>query len=169
MMNLRTGLILLLTLTTLLATLPARAAKPVIGETAPNFTLPSDGPFNLRLSEQKGFVVVLVFWASGCRSCPVPLKSISAIGQKYRETGVKLWGISLDPQLDDTRHLMKKYDLRFPVLQDADVAVSERYDFDDMPALYVVDRDGKLRYTREGFNPGDDVKLDQFLQTLVHE
>ena len=168
-MNLRTGLTLTLMLTTLLAALPARADKPPIGDTAPNFTLRSDGPFNLRLDEQKGYIMVVGFWASWCRSCPIQLKALNALAQKYQDKGVKVWGITLDKNFDDALHHMKHYNLHFTVLQDTEVAVSERYDIDDLPATFVVDRDGKLRLMTEGFNPGDDAKLDQFLQTLVNE
>jgi peroxiredoxin len=168
-MTLKTGLTLTLMLTTLLAALPASAKKPPIGDVAPGFTLRSDGPFNLRLSEQKGYIVVVGFWASWCRSCPIQLKALNELGQKYQDKGVKVWGITLDKNFDDALHHVQHYNLRFSVLQDSEFKVSERYDIDDLPATFIVDRDGKLRLMSEGFNPGDEVKLDQFLQTLVNE
>lgn len=160
------GLTLLLTL---LAASPASAKKPPIGDRAPDFTLRSDTPFNLRLSEQKGYIVVVGFWASWCRSCPLQLKALDALGQKYQDMGVKVWGITLDKDFDDALHHARKQNLRLTVLHDSAVSVSERYDIDDLPALFIVDRDGRLRLMSDGFNPGDEVKLEAFLQTLVNE
>lgn len=160
------GLTLLLTL---LAATPASAKKPPIGDRAPDFTLRSDTPFNLRLSEQKGYVVVVGFWASWCRSCPIQLKALDTLQQKYRDMGVKVWGITLDKQFEDALHHVQKQGLGFTVLHDSEVSVSERYDIDDLPSTFIVDRDGNLRLMSDGFNPGDEAKLEAFLQTLVNE
>ena len=162
-------LTLTLMLTTLLAAMPASAKKPPIGDTAPDFTLRANGKYNLRLDEQKGYVVVVGFWASWCRSCPVQLDAMDELARKYEEKGVKMWGITLDKKMRDAEDYLRKHDHKFTILQDSKVAVSERYDIDDLPALFVVDRDGKLRLLSEGFNPEDTEKLDQFLQTLVNE
>jgi peroxiredoxin len=80
-----------------------------------------------------------------------------------------VWGVTLDQEFDAARHYVEKHNLRFTTLHDSSVQVSERYNFDDLPTTLVVDRDGKLRLMSEGFNPGDEAKLDQFLQTLVNE
>lgn len=161
------------TLTCLLASLlltgPALALKPPVGDRAPGFTLHSDGPYNLRLEEQKGYVMVVGFWASWCRSCPPQLKALEALHQKYADQGVKVWGITLDADFQTAQQYARNKGLHFTLLHDTAVKVSERYDIDDLPALFIVDRDGKLRMMSEGFNPGDEDKLDQFLQTLVHE
>lgn len=148
---------------------PALAKKPLVGDQAPDFTLHSDGPFNLRLEEQKGYVMVVGFWASWCRSCPIQLNALEMLHQKYKDMGVKVWAITLDEDFDVALQYAKKKGLHFTVLQDGEVRVSERYDIDDMPATFIVDRDGKLRLMTEGFNPGDEARLDQFLQTLVRE
>ncbi len=162
-----------MTLTLLLASTllagPALAKKPPVGDRAPDFTLHSTEPYNLRLSEQKGYVVVVGFWASWCRSCGGQLEALEMLHQKYANMGVKVWGISLDETLEAARHHAQKKNLHFTLLQDGEVRVSERYDIDDLPATFIVDRDGNLRLMTEGFNPGDEAKLDQFLQTLVRE
>ena len=159
----------LMLLAPLLAASPALAKKPPVGDQAPDFTLHSDGPYNLRLEEQKGYVVVVGFWASWCRSCPIQLKALEAVHQKYKDMGVKVWAVTLDEDFEAARHHAQKNGLNFTLLQDGEVRVSERYDLDDLPATLVVDRNGKLRLMTEGFNPGDETRLDQFLETLVRE
>lgn len=160
---------LTLMLAGLLLALPASAKKPPLGDRAPDFTLHSDGTYNLRLEEQKGYIVVVAFWASWCRSCPVEMNALERLRQKYQDMGVRFWAITLDKDFDDAKHYASSHNLHFTLLQDGEVRVSERYDIDDLPSTFVVDRDGKLRLLSEGFNPDDEAKLDQFLQTLVHE
>lgn len=168
-MRMKKLLSLTLLLSSLLLTGPAWAQKPLAGDRAPDFTLHSDGPYNLRLQEQKGYVVVVGFWASWCRSCPIQLDALEMLHEKYKDMGVKVWGITLDADFEAAKHHAHKHGLNFTLLQDTETKVSERYDIDDLPATFIVDRDGKLRLMTEGFNPGDDAKLDQFLQTLVRE
>ena len=148
---------------------PVLAAKPALGEPAPNFTLNSNATFNLRLSEQKGHVVVLVFWASWCRSCPTQLNSLSQLQSKYEPYGVKVWGISLDKNRDDAEHYLKHNNLNFTMLYDDSFVVSEEYDIDDLPASMIVDRNGIVRHTQDGFEPTDIAKYDEILQKLVLE
>ena len=148
---------------------PAMAAKPKVGDTAPNFTLKSNGTYNLRLSEQKGYVMVVVFWASWCRSCPVQLNSLNALQRKYEPYGVKVWGVSLDKKMEDAKHYVEHKGLNFTVLYDHEFLVSENYDIDDLPASNIVDRDGVIRHYQDGFEPTDIAKYDEILQQLVLE
>lgn len=148
---------------------PVFAKKPPVGDMAPDFTLPSDGQYNLRLSEQRGFVEVIVFWASWCRSCPVQLDSLNALQEKYENYGVKVWAISLDKSRDDAQHYLAHKQLKFTILYDNAFEVSERYDIDDLPASLIVDRDGRIRHMQDGFEPTDIEKYDAILQKLVLE
>ena len=147
----------------------AFAKKPPVGDRAPDFTLHSDGPYNLRLSEQKGYVVAVVFWASWCRSCPVQLAALEQLQKKYQEYGVKIWAVSLDKKRDDAEHYRAHKGLDLTILFDDRFIVSERYDIDDLPSSFIVDRDGVIRHLQDGFEPTDVDKFDNLLQSLVSE
>lgn len=147
----------------------AFAKKPPVGDLAPDFTLHSDGPFNLRLSEQKGYIVAVVFWASWCRSCPVQLEALEQLQKKYASYGVKVWAVTLDKNPEDTRHYQQHKGLDLTVLHDDTFVVSERYDIDDLPSSFIVDRDGIIRHLQDGFEPTDIDKFDTLLQSLVSE
>ena len=55
------------------------------------------------------------------------------------------------------------------MLFDDRFVVSERYDINDLPSSFIVDRDGVIRHLQDGFEPGDVNKFDTILQTLVSE
>lgn len=148
---------------------PVFAKKPPLGDTAPNFTLSTDGQYNLRLSEQKGYIVVVVFWASWCRSCPVQLNSLNTLKQKYKDYGVKVWAVTLDKTKQAADHYLTHKKLDFTILYDTSFEVSERYDIDDLPASLIVDRDGYIRHIQDGYEPTDTQKFDEILQKLVLE
>jgi peroxiredoxin len=154
---------------TLIVSTGAFAKKPPINDKAPDFTLHSDGPHNLRLSEQKGYIVAVVFWASWCRSCPLQLQSLEALKQKYEAFGVKVWAVTLDKNKADTEHYRMHKGLGLTILYDETFEVSERYDIDDLPASFIVDRDGVIRHLQDGFEPTDVQKFDNLLQQLVSE
>ncbi|RLP55556.1 MAG: hypothetical protein D6160_03890 [Ketobacter sp.] len=147
----------------------ALAKKPAIGEPAPDFTLRSDSPFNLRLSEQRGHIVVAVFWSSWCKSCNPMLESLSSLQDKYEEYGVKVWAISLDKEPEDAQHFNQHHNLGLTILYDDSFLVSERYDIEDLPSSAIFDRDGVVRYLNDGYETGDTEKLDELLQKLVLE
>ncbi|HAG94922.1 MAG: redoxin [Pseudomonadales bacterium] len=153
----------------LLASPAVFAKKPPVGDDAPDFTLHSDGPFNLRLSEQRGYIVAVVFWASWCRSCPVQLQALEQLQQKYRDFGVKVWAVTLDKKRSDAEHYREHKGLDLTMLFDDRFVVSERYDINDLPSSFIVDRDGVIRHLQDGFEPGDVNKFDTILQTLVSE
>ncbi|MAR92324.1 MAG: TlpA disulfide reductase family protein [Pseudomonadota bacterium] len=158
----------LLMMLTLAAT-PVFAKKPPLGDQAPDFTLHSDGPYNLRLSEQKGYVVAVVFWASWCRSCPGQLEALAALQDKYAERGLKVWAVSLDENRDKADHYRRHEGLDLTLLYDDSFLVSERYDIGDLPSSFIVDRDGKIRHLQDGFDPADVARFDALLQQLVSE
>lgn len=153
----------------LLASPMAFAKKPPVGDQAPDFTLNSDGPFNLRLSEQKGYIVAVVFWASWCRSCPVQLQALEQLQKKYQEFGVKIWAVTLDKKRSDAAHYRQHKGLDLTILFDDQFSVSERYDIDDLPSSFIVDRDGIIRHLQDGFEPTDVDTFDTVLQSLVSE
>ncbi len=147
----------------------AHAEKPALGEPAPNFTLHNDSPFNLRLSEQKGQIVVVVFWSSWCRSCNDLLESLRALETKFAQYGVKVWSITLDKNPEDARQFDQQRDLGLTILYDDTFFVSEQYDIEELPSTAIIDRDGVIRYLHDGYENGDIGKLDELLQKLVLE
>jgi peroxiredoxin len=134
---------------------------------APDFTLHTLGGPNLRLQEQRGRVVMVNFWATWCAPCRQEMPQLNKLYEKYRASGFVLLGVNVD---DDTRHatdVATKLGLKFPVLLDADKAVSRLYDLSTMPSTVLIDRDGRVRYVHRGYLVGDEDMYDKQIRDLL--
>ena len=139
------------------------------GREAPNFTLKSDSGENLKLSEYRGDVVIVSFWASWCNACRQLLPALNQLFEKYREQRLTAFLINIDSRQRKARSLSRKLKLTAPVLFDADKAVSKTYGIDDLPTTVLIDRDGRVRYIYPRYRPGDSQMYEQHLQPLLAE
>lgn len=131
-----------------LAALPcaesAYAAK-LEGSEAPDFVLRSVEGKNIRLSEYRGEIVMVAFWASWCGACRSTLERLGETYERYRESGVELLAVSLDRDARAVNEAALGLNGHYPVLHDASGEVGRAYDVDSMPALVLIDRDGIVR------------------------
>ncbi|WP_455202254.1 peroxiredoxin family protein [Kaarinaea lacus] len=133
--------------------LPGASAELVKGE-APNFTLKSQRGENLKLSEHRGEVIMLNFWATWCDACQQGMPTLNDMYQLYRNEGFTLFSINVEEDVRKVKKALSKMQVTFPVLFDVTHEVSEKYEVDDIPSTYIIDRDGNLRYIHQGFPPG---------------
>lgn len=143
-------------------------AKEVSGP-APDFTLASASGKNIKLSELRGEVVMVNFWASWCGPCREELPLLDALYQQYRDYGFTLLGVNVDENRGAADKLLEQIPVSFPVLYDPTSAVSELYQVDAMPSTILIDRDGNLRYLHRGYKPGYEDQYDAEVKALVLE
>lgn len=149
--------------------LPAAAALPPVGKTAPDFAAKSDSGRNVRLSELRGQVVLINFWASWCSPCRQELPLLSKIYSQYRGAGFALLAVNVDDNRKDAEGMLKRLDLKFPTLFDGNKRVAKLYGVDTMPATLVIDRDGRVRYVHRGYYDGYERKYEQQIRELLKE
>jgi peroxiredoxin len=136
---------------------------------APDFTLKSVDGENLRLSEFRGEVVLINFWASWCGPCRQEMPVLSDLHDKYRALGFTVLGVNVEEDSAKARKLLQKMPVSFPVLFDNESVVSKQYDVVAMPSTVLVDRNGNMRYLHKGYKPGlENVYLQQ-IRDLVRE
>jgi peroxiredoxin len=136
---------------------------------APDFTLKTlQGP-NIRLAEQRGRVVLVNFWATWCGPCKQEMPHLNRLYDKYRSSGFVLMGVNVDEDPKVAAGTAGRFGLRFPVLFDADKAVSKLYDLQSMPATVLIDRDGKVRFLHRGYREGLEEAYDRQIRELVKE
>lgn len=143
-------------------------AKEVSGP-APDFTLASASGKNIKLSELRGEVVMVNFWASWCGPCREELPLLDELYQQYRDYGFTLLGVNVDENRAAADKLLEQIPVSFPVLYDPASAVSELYQVDAMPSTILIDRDGNLRHLHRGYKPGYEDKYDAEIKALVLE
>ena len=145
------------------------AASDLAGQLAPDFALKSATGENLRLSEYRGDVVMINFWATWCGPCRQEMPLLDELFNRYERVGFNLLGVNID---DDSRRAMQMVEdlgISFPVLFDDTKAVSKLYQVEAMPVTIIVDREGMVRYVHHGYKPGyEDYYLTE-IRTLLRE
>ena len=145
------------------------AIAGVMNAPAPDFTLKSSSGSNLRLSEHRGDVVLINFWASWCGPCRQEMPLLSELHDKYKALGFTVLGVNVEEDSSQAKKLLKEMPVSFPVLFDNDSAVSKRYDVVAMPSTVLVDRNGKMRYLHKGYKPGEEEIYLEMVRSLIRE
>lgn len=147
----------------------AIAALPAVGTRAPDFSLKSSTGRNMRLSELRGEVVLLNFWATWCGPCRQEMPQLGRLYTQYREAGFTLLGVNIDDSRANAETMVKKLGVHFPTLFDSDKRVARLYDVDTMPATLLIDRDGRVRYVHRGYRDGYERKYQEQIRELLKE
>lgn len=157
---------LILTATSL-PNLAATASNAVAGQPAPDFALKSTSGENLRLSEWRGEVVLLSFWAAWCGRCTDQLEQLEKLQQQYRAQGVRVVAVNIDRDSQPSRDAASRRQLL--VLHDGDQAVARQYELSDLPLTVLVDAHGRVRHVHHKYRGGDAALYDEELAALLAE
>lgn len=136
---------------------------------APNFTLKSYDGSNQKLSEFRGQVVLLNFWASWCGPCRQEMPLLNNLHKKYKKLGFTVMGINVEEDSRKAREIVKDVGIKFPVLFDTENKVSSLFDVSAMPSTVIIDRSGKMRYLHKGYKPGDMKVYKKWVKKLIRE
>lgn len=136
---------------------------------APDFTLKSRSGENVKLSELRGEVVMINFWASWCAPCRQEMPLLEEMYKKYNDLGFVLLGVNVEEDSSKAGDLLKEVPVSFPVLFDNKNDVTKLYKVVAMPSTVMVDRDGKMRYLHRGYLPGYEAEYVKQIKELVRE
>ena len=150
----------------------APAADPdyrLLGRGAPDFALRATSGNNFRLSEQRGEVVLLVFWGSRCGTCGAQLGVLSRMVDTYQSAGLTALAVNVDDDQSAAAAFAAAHPVSFPVLLDPAKAVARQYRVDNLPMLLLIDRGGAIRYVHRNFRSGSDAQYLEQIRTLLDE
>ncbi len=111
---------------------------------APEFSLLTLDQQPIQLSDYKGQVVVLNFWATYCIPCRIEMPSLQKLSQRYEGEDVSVVAISLDEDKTTAiKKLVEKMNLTFPIALDGQLA-GDDYQVSVLPVTYIIGKEGQL-------------------------
>ena len=145
------------------------AASGLAGRSAPDFALKSASGENLRLSEYRGNVVMINFWATWCGPCRQEMPLLDDLYNRYQRVGFSLLGVNIDDDSRRAMHMVEELGVSFPVLFDADKEVSKLYQVEAMPVTMLLDREGTVRHVHHGYKPGYEEQYLTEIRSILSE
>lgn len=135
-----------------------------------NFTLPSLQGDHVTLSEQRGRVILLNFWATWCYPCRAEMPSISAAFTRYQSEGFLVLAIANDTRGEETvSSFARHHALTFPILLDPQDVVGRRLQLPGIPASYVLDKQGRIALAAFGAKDWNSPSMHRLFDTLLVE
>jgi thiol-disulfide isomerase/thioredoxin len=153
----------------LCAPLHAQSAA-VPGETAPEVQLPlltAGDP--LVLSDLRGKVVYLDFWASWCGPCRVSFPILEQLRAELGPQGFEVYAINVDEVEADAQRFLEEVPVSYPVVRDGSGATPQAWGILGMPTGYLIDREGVVRKVHQGFKKSDGAQLRTDIVKLLGE
>ncbi|MFT5082115.1 MAG: thiol-disulfide isomerase/thioredoxin [Lentisphaeria bacterium] len=132
-----------------------------------DFTLKSTAGKNVRLSDLRGRVVMLNFWASWCGPCRQEMPLLDQLSQRYEPAGFTMLGVNVEADQKAADNLLREIPVSFPVLYDPTSKVSALYRVEAMPSTILIDCDGNMNYLHRGYVPGDEKTYKKRIKTLL--
>jgi cytochrome c biogenesis protein CcmG, thiol:disulfide interchange protein DsbE len=134
---------------------PTVITSPLIGRRAPDFTLRSQDGSSVTLSDLRGHVVLVNFWASWCTACHEEHQDLIAAWNRYRDRGVVLLGVLYQDSPSSAAAFMRDNGGDWPVLQDPGGEVSLAYGVYGAPETFFIAPDGTIVDKRVGASSFD--------------
>jgi peroxiredoxin len=130
------------------ALIPAANRKP-----APSFQLVTETGAKTRISDYRGKVLLLNFWATECGGCVLEIPSFIELEKAYKDKGFTAIGVSMDISYEDlkdaneawarVRPFMAKHGVNYTIAM-GDDAISKAYELNAFPATYLIDKSGRV-------------------------
>lgn len=141
--------------------------SPLVGKSAPDFRLQDLAGRTFLLSEHRGDVIVLDFWATWCSPCLKTMPLVDEVVREFSDRGVRLLAVNMEEQPTAIRSTLERHHMDVPVILDRDAVVAARYAVTSIPQTVVIDRDGNIARLFVGGGPKVAESLRKSLQELT--
>ncbi|PYX46431.1 MAG: TlpA family protein disulfide reductase [Acidobacteria bacterium] len=138
---------------------------PRIGTNAPEFTV-QDAQSKITLSQYRGQVVVLNFWATWCPPCIEERPSLMEMQRRMKVKGETVLAVSVDVDQSAYRQFVKDHNVNLLTVRDPDQKSSALYGTSKFPETYIIDRDGVMRRKFIGAVDWTEPEITDFLGKL---
>ena len=132
-----------------------------------DFTLQDLEGRAVSLSDYKGKVVFLDFWATWCPPCRMSIPYVEKLAKKYKDNkNVVVLGINLQEDIETILDFLKKQKISYPILL-SDKKVISNYKIRSIPAFFIIDQNGNIFNQYLGFAPGVDENWQKDIEKLL--
>jgi cytochrome c biogenesis protein CcmG, thiol:disulfide interchange protein DsbE len=142
------------------------ATQPTSGQ-APDFELTTFSGDTFRLSDYRGEVVIVNFWASWCVPCREEAPTLQSLWERYRDRGVRLVGVDYVDVEAKARAFMAEFGITYPNGPDTGTEISRAYHIQGVPETFIIDPQGNVvKLIIAPVQPG---QLDAIIDRLLVE
>jgi len=147
----------------------AQCLAAAVRPPAPDVVL--QGPVGppVRLSDYKGKVLLVDFWASWCVPCKTSFPALDAIYHEYQPKGLEVLAVNLDEQRRNADAFLEQHPHRMTVLFDPKGVAPEAFGVKGMPTSFLIDKAGAIRFTHTGYSGNVDVSYRRGIAQLLRE
>jgi len=149
----------------------ALVSQCLAGGIKPGDAFPDLGGFKLegKLPDSiKGKVVLVDFWASWCEPCKQSFPVMEELQKHYGERGFIIVAVNVDENRADMEAFLKKNTASFVVMRDAGQKLVDKAGIATMPSSFLIDREGKVRFTHTGFRGAETKKkYEEEIESLL--
>jgi peroxiredoxin len=146
----------------------ALSEVPRVGHPAPDFSLYTLDGREMRLSDYRGHLVFLNFWATWCGPCKVEMPAIEKLYREFRPKGFAVVAVSSDPEgAAVTKPYRDSLGLSFTIAHDPEMVVSRLYGVHSLPVTFLVNRDGIISHQIFGARDWNDAEARSGIRDLL--
>lgn len=123
----------------------------------------------LRLSDFKGKVVFLDFWASWCPPCLLSLPAYDKMRAEISSIDFEIIAINVDEDPEDGIFFLEDHPVSYPVLKDPVGDIGKPYKVRSLPVSFLLDRDGNIVQSYRSFSLGDEEEIKAEIEALIQD
>ncbi len=144
--------------------------SPREGFLSPDFTLDTLDGSKVTLSDLRGSIVVVNFWATWCPPCRAETPALEKSFEQYRDAGVVVLGVNLTDQdsVSEVNSFVREFKLTYPILLDRDGSVGTFYQVRGLPTTFFINREGIIRTVVVG-GPMSETFIRSKIEALLKE
>lgn len=157
----------LLLLVTCVWAQPLLALTP--GQPVPALSAPARDGQDLSLTQLRGHVVYIDFWASWCAPCREAMPALDQLYRRYQSRGLIVLGVNVDSDRKPAQRMLDQLRPTFPVVFDPQGEWPQAFELPAMPSGYLVDAKGNILFVQRGFRAAELPQLETRIKAALGE